>query len=508
MHCLKRIYGCLGLARQIAVAGLLGLAGAAVVHASERQPNVIFILADDLGYGDLGCYGQAKIRTPHLDRLAAGGMRLTQHYAGSPVCAPSRCVLMTGQHPGHAWIRDNREMRPEGQFPLPESVTTLSKALRGLGYHTGAFGKWGLGGPGSSGEPSRQGFERFFGYNCQRLAHNYYPTSLWDNAKVFPLGNHAFVPHQKLAPEVDPLDSRAYRQFRGSEYAPDRIADAALRFIREYRQRPFFLFYPSTIPHLALQVPEDALAEYEGQFPEAPYVGDRYYLPHRAPRAAYAAMVSRLDRDVGRLLDLVRELGLEEQTIVVFTSDNGPLYDRLGGTDTEFFQSASSFRGRKGSVYEGGLRVPCIVRWPGHVPAGGVSDLVTGFEDWLPTLLELVSGTVSFPTDGTSFAPTLTGKHQSERAFLYREFPAYGGQQCIRVGRWKAVRQNLNSSKSLSDIKTELYDLVDDPRESADVSRQNPAVLQMLERLMQAQHRPSAEFPFPILDAEVTESTR
>lgn len=473
--------------------------------ADSANPNIVFIIADDLGYGDLGCFGQKKIRTPNIDRMAAEGMRFTQHYSGNAVCAPSRCVLMTGKHPGHAFIRNNRETKPEGQWPIPLETVTVAKLLKQEGYATGGFGKWGLGGPGSSGEPLKQGFDRFYGYNCQAVAHNFYPTYLWDNDRKVPLNNPEFKAHQKLPESADPKDPAAYAGFTGREYAPDLITAQALKFIRENKGRPFFLYFPTTIPHLALQAPEDALAEYRGQFPETPYLGNRAYLPHATPRAAYAAMVSRLDRHVGQLLQVVRDLGLDGNTVFVFTSDNGPLYDELGGTDCEFFQSAGSFRGRKGSLYEGGFRVPTIVRWKGRIAAGTVSDRVTGFEDWLPTLLEL-SGAKSTPLagiDGISFAPTLFGRSQEPREFLYREFPAYGGQQIVRMGDWKGVRQNLAPRGNVAPrIQTELYNLKTDPAESKDVAAEHPEIVARIERLMRDQHVISPDFPLPALDQQ------
>ncbi len=485
------------------VLGLLVL-GVTRSLCAERPPNIIFLLADDLGYGDIGCYGQARFRTPNLDRLAAEGMRFTQHYSGSPVCAPSRCVLMTGKHPGHAWIRDNSEVKPEGQKPLRAEEVTLAELLQARGYATGAFGKWGLGPPGSAGDPQRQGFDRFFGFNCQRQAHNYYPTYLWDNDRRVPLRNPEFAAHQKLPAEADPRDPASYARYAGQDYAPDLIMEQARRFIRENKERPFFCYVPTTVPHLALQVPEDSLAAYRGVFPDEPYTGDKNYLPHRWPRTAYAAMITRLDREVGRLMDLVKELGLDQRTIVIFTSDNGPLYDRLGGTDTDFFQSAGTLRGRKGSLYEGGFRVPCLVRWKGHIRAGAVSDRVTGFEDWLPTLLELVGAKKATPKDidGLTFAPTLLGHRQKPRPFLYREFPSYGGQQCVRVGDWKAVRQNLRprGQAPQPDSRIELYNLKDDPSEMRDVSPQHPDLVAKLAKLMRAQRTPSREFPWPASD--------
>lgn len=487
------------------IGGLALVLAATMAHAATR-PNIVFILADDLGYGDLGCYGQQKIRTPNIDRLAAEGMRFTQHYAGNNVCAPSRCVLMTGLHPGHAFIRTNRNAEgfPEGQTPVPAATLTLPLTFKKLGYTIGGFGKWGLGPIGSTGEPMRQGFDRFFGFNCQGVAHNFYPASLWDNDRRVPLDNPPFSAHQKLPADADPTNPASYAPFVGKQYAPDVIGEEARRFVRENKDRPFFLYYPTTVPHLALQVPEDSLAEYSGRFPDRPYTGDRRYLPHRAPHAAYAAMVTRMDRDVGRLVALVKELGLEEQTLFVFTSDNGAVVDELGGADTPFFNSTGGLRGRKGSYYEGGFRVPCIVRWKGRIAGGTTSDRVTGFEDWLPTLLELVGGegAALSPLDGISFAPTLLGREQPARPFLYRESPGGEGQQSIRVGNWKGLRTGLNpeASKKLAPAPLQLFDLATDPSETTDVAAKHPEVVEKMTRILREQHVKSAEFPIRALD--------
>jgi arylsulfatase A-like enzyme len=485
------------------------LAANAPLRAADpaAKPNIVFLIADDLGYGDLGCYGQKKIRTPHIDRLAGEGMRFTNHYSGSNVCAPSRCVLMTGKHPGHGYVRENLQAKgfPEGQEPVPANWLQLPILLKKQGYTLGGFGKWGLGPFGSTGEPLKQGFDRWFGFNCQGVAHNYYPTHLWDNDKQIALRNPQFSAHQKLPAGMDPNDPKSYEPYSGSDYAPDLITAQALAFVRADKNRPFVLYYPTTVPHLALQVPPDSLKEYAGTFPEKPYLGERGYLPQRQPRAAYAAMVTRMDREVGRILALLKELKLDERTIVVFTSDNGPLYDEAGGTDTEFFNSAAGLRGRKGSFYEGGFREPCLVRYPGHIAPGSSSDRVTGFEDWLPTLLELIGAESRTPPnlDGISFAPTLLGKRQAPRPFLYRESPGYGGQQSVRVGDWKAIRRNLNPAPRAKDQKPgeiELYNLANDPNETTDVANTNPEVVAMLHDIMEAQHEKSDLFPLRALD--------
>ena len=472
-----------------------------------QRPNIVFLIADDLGCGDLGCYGQQKIRTPNIDSLATGGMRFTSFYSGHNVCAPSRCVLMTGLHPGHAYVRDNRQAPgyPEGQTPVPAGELTLPLTLKKLGYTLGGFGKWGLGPVGSSGDPLKQGFDRWFGYNCQAVAHNYYPTSLWDNDRPVPLDNPKFASKQVLPADADPNDPASYAAYKGKQYAPDLIAAQAREFLKANRERPFFLYFPTTVPHLALQVPDDSVAEYAGKLDDEPYKGDRNYLPTRYPHATYAGMITRMDREVGTLLKLLDEFGLAERTIVVFTSDNGPLYDLLGGTDTDYFNSAMGLRGRKGSYYEGGFHTPCLVRWTKHIAAGSTSTRVCGFEDMLPTLLELVGAKDQTPStiDGLSFAPTLEGRQQPPRPFLYRESPSYGGQQCVRVGDWKAIRVNLQPKGKAKDWKPgaiELYDLAKDPQETTDVAAQHPDVVAKLEAILKAQHVKSELFPIRALD--------
>jgi len=470
-------------------------------EAARRPPNVVFILADDLGYRELGCFGQRLIRTPRLDRLAGEGMRLTRHYAGSAVCAPSRCVLMTGRHPGHAHVRDNRATPPEGQEPIPVDTVTIAELLRDAGYATGGFGKWGLGGPDSAGDPLRQGFDRFFGYLCQSHAHSHYPADLWNDAARLPLGNDPPIPgHAGLPPGADPADPRSYDVFKGRDYAPDRMHAAALEFLHANRDRPFFLYYPSTLPHVALQVPDSDLEPYLALgWKDPPFSGGRGgYTPHFTPRAAYAAMISRLDRQVGEILDRLDALGLADDTLVVFSSDNGTTH-LDAEVDVGFFASVGDLRGLKGSLYEGGVRVPTIVRWPGRVPPGSTSDFTSGFEDWLPTILEAIGQPEAVPpgTDGISLLPVLAGGSAPTRPLLYREFAGYGGQQAIWSGRWKGVRQGLARGPAT----IELYDLEADPTESQNVATEHPDVIARLEASMAMEHEPSAIFPIKGLDA-------
>ncbi len=467
---------------------------------ANAPPNVVFIMCDDLGWGDLGCFGQTTIKTPRLDALAAQGVRLTAHYSGFPVCAPARCSLMTGRHAGHSYIRGNgypkgrvkdesRSIFP-GQNPIPANAVTLAELFQDRGYATCAAGKWGLGWEGSTGDPTKQGFDRFFGYVCQWHAHNHFPRFLWDLT-------------------ADSADRVQYpgndRTLHGETYSQDEFFRVADEFITENTDRPFFLYLPLVVTHLSLQVPEDepSLAGLRATIKEAPY-RHTGFLQHPAPRAAYAAMVTKTDRQVGALLDRLDALGLTENTLVIFTSDNGPAYGRLGGADSDYFRSAGPFRGRKGSVFEGGLRVPLIARLPGVIPPGTISDRPTYFADWLPTLMDLTGGSlpadVAAATDGVSFAPTLQGESQPAPKFLYWEFPAYGGQQAVRVGDWKAVRTGLSKWKPGRPIQTELYNLADDPGETTDLAADRPEKLAELIAVMEREHEPSALFPMRALD--------
>lgn len=462
----------------------------------QPPPNIIYILADDLGYGELGCYGQEKIKTPHIDSLAAQGMKFTQHYSGSPVCAPSRCVLMTGKHTGHAYIRDNDEMPErgdvwhdpelEGNRPLLSGTTTIGTLLQQNGYATGAVGKWGLGGPANSGEPNQQGFDFWLGYLCQRMAHNYYPTHLWKNRNKHILeGNEYFFPHQKFPEDKDPLDQASYQNYKGRTYAMDVMVEEALNFIKRNKNNPFFLYLPFPVPHVAIQVPDDSLKEYEGAFPETPYKGEKGYLPHPTPRAGYAAMITRMDREIGRILALLEGLGIADNTLVMFSSDNGPTFN--GGTDSAFFASAGPLRGLKTMLYEGGIRVPLIARWPGKIKPGSETDHISAFWDVLPTITEIVGLDNPSDIDGKSFLPTLLGNKdkQKKHEYLYWE---YNGKQAVRMGDWKAYRSGLGES-------IELYNLSEDIGEQNDVASSHPTIMAKIEEILHSARTESELFP-------------
>jgi arylsulfatase len=485
----------LRLAFVVVMSGWLAPGTAGAQAPSKRSPNIILILADDLGYNEVGAYGQKKIRTPNIDRLAQEGVRLTDHYSGSPVCAPSRAVLLTGLHTGHAYIRDNDEMGDrgdvwrdlslEGQRPLPAGTVTIASVLKRAGYATAAVGKWGLGGPGSTGEPNRLGFDLFFGFLCQRIAHNHYPPYLWRNTTKVPFDNPGIYPHEKLPADKDPSAAASYARYGGKQYALDVMGEEARAFVRENKARPFFLYFAPTIPHAALQVPEDSLAEYAGAFPETPYLGDKGYLPHRAPRAAYAAMVTRLDQEVGRLMQLVHDLGLDRDTLIMFTSDNGPTFN--GGTDSAFFESAGPLRGLKTMVYEGGIRVPMVARWLGRIPAGIVSAHTSAFEDYMPTFAAVAGVAPPAGTDGRSMLAALEGRTSAQRPrdYLYWEFQ---GRQAVRMGAWKGIRNAMTGD-------FELYDLATDIGEQRNVSSSHPAIVSRIETIMRTARTESALFP-------------
>lgn len=480
----------------------------------NKKPNIVFIMADDLGYGELGSYGQEKIHTPNIDALARQGMKFTQFYTGAPVCAPARCVLLTGKHMGHAYVRGNNEWVSrgdvwdyakasadpglEGQWPLPAETITSAKLLQKAGYNTAIVGKWGLGAPFTEGEPLKQGFDFFYGYNCQRQAHNYYPLHLWKNEEKVPLNNELVVPGTKLDKGADPYDINSYKKYTQNDYAPALMMNATLEFLESVKDQPFMLYFASPIPHDPLQIPPEYVEKYHKEFgEEEPYIGDKGYFPARYPRATYAAMITYLDDQVGLIVQKLKDMGVYENTIILFTSDNGPTY--VGGVDTKFFDSARPFNAEygwgKGFTHEGGIREPMIATWPGHIKPGTVTGHIGSFQDILPTFCDLAGIKKPGDTDGISILPVLTGeKNAKKHSYLYWEFPSYTGQQAVRLGKWKAIRQNI--FKGNMDI--ELYDLEKDIKEENNVAKEYPEIIKQMEEIMVKEHVPSEMFPlFP-----------
>lgn len=451
----------------------------------NRKPNIVYILADDLGYGDLSCYGQKNFETPNIDKLAAAGMRFTQHYSGSTVCAPSRSSLMTGLHTGHTPIRGNKKAEPEGQVPLPAATVTIAELLKKSGYVTGAFGKWGLGAPGSGGDPNKQGFDEFFGHNCQGFAHHYYPHHLWHNQERILLEENEGA--------------------KEGIYAPILIHQKRLQFIEDNQDHPFFLYVPSIIPHAELFAPEAYLAKYRGKFePEKSYhgvdSGERFrrgaYGSQPEAHAAFAAMINVLDDQVGEIMAKLRELNLEQDTIIMFSSDNGPHLE--GGADPDYFDSNGPLQGYKRDLYEGGIRVPFIAKWPGKIAAGSVSEHVSAFWDLLPTMCDIVGIESPRQTDGISFYPELIGKSQEKHSYLYWEFHEQGGKQAVRMGDWKAVR--LNIQKPEQDQSIQLYNLKDDLGETKNLADEYPEIVAKMAGIMKNARTKSDIFPLPELD--------
>lgn len=471
--------------------------------AEKQKPNIVFILADDLGYGDVGAYGQQKIPTPNMDILAETGMRFTNNYSGSPVCAPSRCVLLTGRHSGHAYIRGNDEWKErgnvwdfrqmlsdaslEGQRPLPENTVTLGSMMRNAGYVTGAFGKWGLGAPGSEGDPMKQGFDQFYGYNCQRQAHDLYPNHLWENSNKVILDNDTIFPHDPANAVKNIYSEDEYQKFIQNEYAPQLIHEKAVDFIKKHTEEPFFMYYATVLPHVPLQVPQEYLDAFHERFgDEKPYSDSSQYFPNRYPRAAYAGMISCLDDHIGELIATLKEEGLYENTIIVFTSDNGPAYN--AGVDFEFFESSgpmSNGYGRtKGFVYEAGIRVPLIVHWPQKIEPGTVNDQITSFQDWMPTFCDIANLDMPINTDGQSLLPTLEDSNKEIHQYLYWEFPEYRGQQAVRMGKWKAVRKDIQ----YGNMEIELYDIDNDIQEINNVADQHPEIINEVKKIFTREH--------------------
>jgi arylsulfatase A-like enzyme len=468
------------LLRVLAAAALVPGVAVGMLTAGGRQPagapNILLIQADDLGYGDLSAYGQARFQTPSLDRLAKDGTRFTNYYAGSTVCAPSRFVLMTGIHTGHAWIRGNASGPVPGDNPMRPEDVTLAEVLRDAGYRTALVGKWGLGEPGSTGQPDRQGFDYSFGYLDQRHAHRQFTDHLYRNG-------------ERVAVDLD------------KDYANDLFTKEAAAFIERSDPRPFFLYLNYTVPHAELRVPEDSVASFRGRFPEKPFTNPKAdaqpagarpdgpslgYRSQPEPHATFAAMITRMDRDIGRLTDLLRERGLERRTLVLFTSDNGPHQE--GGAAPLFFNSSGGLRGIKRDLYEGGIRVPMIARWTGTIPSGRVSDHPWAHWDLMPTLADIAGAKPRDGLDGISMARALRGQSQPTHPFFYWEFHERGFQQAVRMGQWKAVRVK-------KDGPLELYDLDADRGETRNVAAAHPEIVSKIEAYLATARTESERWP-------------
>ena len=465
--------------------------------ATPSRPNIIVFLADDLGYGEVGCNGQQKIKTPHIDKLAADGMRFTQFYSGHAVCAASRCALLTGKHTGHSFVRENSEgsaAQPvernrikagDGYLPqiaLPATERTFASALQQTGYRTACVGKWGLGHPSNEGSPARHGFDLFYGYISQWQAHYYYPTYLWRNDKKEPLeGNDG-----KL----------------GTRYSADLMEKEALSFIEQSRGKPFFLYYATPVPHVSLQVPPDepSLEGYKQAFAgqDPAYDGKKSYLPTENPRAIYAAMVTRMDRTLGKFRELLQKLGQEQNTLIIFTSDNGATFN--GGYDRDFFEGNKPLRGMKTQLWDGGIRVPFVAAWPGKIQPGQISSLVSASWDLFPTFADLAGYTKPANLDGVSILPALTGdaSAQQPRKPLYWETVA-GGVQAVRMGPWKGIRLGVKKNAS---APVQLFNLESDVGETTDVAAQHPDITAQILAIMTTGRKPSPEFPMGALDQQ------
>ncbi len=437
------------------------------------KPNIIYILADDLGYGDLGCYGQKIIQTPRIDRMASEGIRFTNHYAGSTVCAPSRCTLMTGLHTGHARVRGNANV------PLRPGDTTVAELLKSAGYSTALVGKWGLGEAGSTGIPTKKGFDYFFGYLNQIRAHNSYPDFLWRNEEKVPLDNEIEIIQDTYARGIGSV-ARVKKT-----HSHDLFTKEALQFIQNNKDSSFFLYLAYTIPHannegipmgqIGMEVPDLGIYE-DKDWPEA--------------QKAHAAMITYMDKDVGKILDKLSNLGIDDRTLVIFTSDNGPHAE--GGADPDYFDSNGPLRGMKRDLYEGGIRVPMIAWWPNTIEKGSVSEHISAFWDFLPTAGEIAGVEVS-NTDGISYLPTLLGDPQKEHDYLYWEFMEQGGKQAIRRENWKAVKNGMTGN---TDVPIQLFNLDEDPGETLDIAAEYPEIVSEMDSLMQISHTPSSEFQF------------
>ena len=470
----------------------------------SNKPNIILFFYDDLGYGEIGVYGQKIIKTRNIDDLAKNGLRFTNFYSGSPVCAPSRSILLTGLHGGHTKIRGNHEYGSrgdvwdyakmsedpnlEGQYPIGESELIFPKLLKGVGYSNGMVGKWGLGPPNSNSIPTKMGFDYFYGYNCQRMAHNLYPPHLWENESRDMLDNKVISPKLKLKPGQDPYDENNYKVFNQNDFAPDKMHIKAQEFIENNHDNPFFLYYASPIPHAPLQAPKYLIDKYREIIgDEEPYLGNVGYFPTRYPRATYAAMIEYIDIQVGEIIAQLKRLNIYDNTVILLTSDNGPTY--AGGVDFEYFNSTGIFQNKpdrmKGYTYEGGVRVPFVVSWPKKIRSGRVVDDVSISYDLFATISELSGVDEPYSTDGISLVDLFTDENISlDREYIYWEFPSYGGQQAARMGDFKALRTDIKKGND----KIELYNLSEDIREQTDISSENPEIIKKFNDIFDREH--------------------
>lgn len=491
---------------RVSIIGLILLHFFSCFTTQKERPNIIIIMADDLGYGEIGVYGQNIIETPHLDSIASQGIVFNQFYSGAPVCAPARCILLTGLHSGHAQVRGNDELDHrgdvwsypamikdsslEGQAPMSAKTVTIAHLLQEAGYKTSLFGKWGLGYPGSVSTPNSMGFDHFVGYNCQRQAHTLTPVHLWHNDYKISLTNDTTAPRTKLPDDADPYDLDSYQLYDQPDYAPAIIFDSLLSHLDSKREEPFALFWETPIPHVPLQAPSEWINYYVDKLgQEEPYLGDKGYFPCRYPKATYAAMISYFDYNVGRLVTYLKRNNLYHNTLILITSDNGPTY--AGGVDPDYFNSAGPFMqhyGRgKGFLHEGGIRVPLIASWPQGIPKPKTTNHIASSQDIYPTVAQAAGINLGDQDiDGISFYQTLVGQESQQQAhdYLYWEFPEYGGQRAIRVGPYKILQKDIHKGN----MHGALYDLSKDISEQKDISTEHQDIVMWADSIFQLEH--------------------
>lgn len=484
-----------------------------------EKPNIIYILADDLGYAELGVYNQEKIETPNIDALAKNGMIFTQHYTGTPVCAPARFNFLTGKHSGHSYVRGNDEWGDrgevwnfraalkdstlEGQRPIPSETITIANKLKESGYATAMIGKWGLGAPHTTSLPNNFGFDYFFGFNCQRQAHTYYPVHLYENGIRYPLANDTIAPHKKLDEGADPYDEASYANYNLKEYASEVMFEKITQFVDDNKDKPFFMYWADPIPHVALQAPKRWVDYYVKKFgDEEPYRGQKGYFPNRSPRATYAAMVSYLDENVGKLVSQLKKEGIYENTVIMFTSDNGPTFN--GGSDSTWFDSAKPFSSEygygKGFLNEGGIRVPMIASWPNKIKPESKTNLISAHYDVMATFADIAGFEVPKNTDGFSFLPTLLNMTDEQKIhdYLYWEFPEYEGQVAVRMGKWKILWKNIKKGNK----EIELYNLDTDISEKINIADSHPEIIEKFFGIIKKEHSTPEVERFKIKELE------